>query len=352
VKTLKKRSVLSHVVAIILVVASALLALALNSAYGIMMPFALFLLSIIVTAVVFGLAPAITSFFTSVVLLIAAARWDHPLSQALRERAGTLIPVYVLVGTTVILVLYRLWRVKTGVLAQADESIQRYNALREEQEERRIVEETLRESNQCFQEIADTISEILFIVASDGHLIYTNKAFERISGYARELTYNSADFAKSIIDPRDLVKLQAEFTKQMKDKQPATQEFRIIARDGAIHWIRGRLNAVLDADGKVLRTIGAFSDVTESKLAELVRDRLVSELTDTLGKVRQLSGLLPICAGCKRIRNNDDRWEQLETYISQHSEADFTHSMCPDCIEKFYGSVPAGKPSDDSSNSG
>ncbi len=52
-------------------------------------------------------------------------------------------------------------------------------------------------------------------------------------------------------------------------------------------------------------------------------------------KVRVLSGLLPICAWCKRIRDEHDHWEQLEAYIHDHSEADFTHGMCPDCTRKF-----------------
>ena len=60
----------------------------------------------------------------------------------------------------------------------------------------------------------------------------------------------------------------------------------------------------------------------------------VDELQAALTTVKQLSGLLPICAYCKRIRRDDNYWQQLETYISEHSEADFSHGVCPACLEK------------------
>jgi len=62
--------------------------------------------------------------------------------------------------------------------------------------------------------------------------------------------------------------------------------------------------------------------------------KLNSELQAALAEVHQLSGLLPICAWCKRIRDDDGNWQQIESYITVHSEADFTHGICPDCAQK------------------
>jgi sigma-B regulation protein RsbU (phosphoserine phosphatase) len=67
-----------------------------------------------------------------------------------------------------------------------------------------------------------------------------------------------------------------------------------------------------------------------------LQDRLadrVAELQDALSRVKQLSGLLPICSYCKRIRNDDDYWEQLDRYVALHSEARFSHGICPHCFE-------------------
>jgi hypothetical protein len=52
--------------------------------------------------------------------------------------------------------------------------------------------------------------------------------------------------------------------------------------------------------------------------------------------VKSLSGLLPICAGCKQIRDDKGYWSQVESYVQKHSEATFTHGLCPDCIKKWY----------------
>lgn len=61
----------------------------------------------------------------------------------------------------------------------------------------------------------------------------------------------------------------------------------------------------------------------------------VSELEEALGRVRQLQGLLPICSYCKRIRNDKNYWQRVESYISEHSDAQFTHGICPDCYSKL-----------------
>lgn len=75
---------------------------------------------------------------------------------------------------------------------------------------------------------------------------------------------------------------------------------------------------------------------TGARIAQLQQSlaQRVSELQNALATVKQLSGLLPICAYCKRIRRDDNYWQQLETYIAEHSEADFSHGVCPTCLEK------------------
>jgi DNA-binding NtrC family response regulator len=74
----------------------------------------------------------------------------------------------------------------------------------------------------------------------------------------------------------------------------------------------------------------------EHKRAQQERERLISELREALAKVKKLSGLLPMCASCKKIRDDKGYWNQLEAYISDHSEADFSHGICPECAKKLY----------------
>jgi hypothetical protein len=72
-------------------------------------------------------------------------------------------------------------------------------------------------------------------------------------------------------------------------------------------------------------------------------NRTVTELEDALASVNQLSGLLPICASCKKIRDDKGYWTQIESYIHDHSEAEFSHSICPDCAKKLYGDLDKKK---------
>lgn len=74
----------------------------------------------------------------------------------------------------------------------------------------------------------------------------------------------------------------------------------------------------------------------ELKKAYDYQTQLINELQAALSHVKQLKGLLPICAHCKKVRNDTGYWQQVETYIESHSEAQFSHGICPDCVQKYY----------------
>ncbi len=93
---------------------------------------------------------------------------------------------------------------------------------------------------------------------------------------------------------------------------------------------------IRDDDGKVMQVIHVTKDITARKVAEEERERLIHELQEALGEIKTLSGMLPICANCKKIRDDKGYWNQIEVYISEHSEAEFSHGICPECKEKFY----------------
>ncbi|MEN6319297.1 MAG: hypothetical protein ABFD82_11150 [Syntrophaceae bacterium] len=66
------------------------------------------------------------------------------------------------------------------------------------------------------------------------------------------------------------------------------------------------------------------------------RKKLIMELQDSIAAIKTLRGLLPICASCKKVRDDKGYWSQIESYITEHSEAEFSHGLCPDCMEKLY----------------
>ena len=76
--------------------------------------------------------------------------------------------------------------------------------------------------------------------------------------------------------------------------------------------------------------------INRRQQAEMEREKLIAELQDAVAEIKTLSGLLPICSNCKNIRDDKGYWKQIESYIRDHSEAEFTHSMCPVCAKKLY----------------
>lgn len=89
-------------------------------------------------------------------------------------------------------------------------------------------------------------------------------------------------------------------------------------------------------DGSLLGTVHIARDISELKKSINLREQLIKKLQDSLAKVKLLSGFIPICASCKKIRDDKGFWKQVEEYIRDHSEAEFSHSICPDCAKKLY----------------
>ena len=95
-----------------------------------------------------------------------------------------------------------------------------------------------------------------------------------------------------------------------------------------------------DLENRIAERTGELSiEVAERKRYGAERDRVIVELQDALAHINTLTGLLPTCASCKRIRDAENNWVQMESYIQKHSDAKFTHGICPDCARKLYPDI-------------
>ena len=117
------------------------------------------------------------------------------------------------------------------------------------------------------------------------------------------------------------------------DNQPHTVELReeYLAGDFLVS-----VSPIFNAEGKATRSVHIAYDISERKQTERERERLVTELTEALAQVKALSGIIPICMYCKGIRDDQGYWNQLEKFISEHSEAKFSHGLCPKCLKEQF----------------
>lgn len=143
-----------------------------------------------------------------------------------------------------------------------------------------------------------------------------------------------------ILHPDDRARVDSAVREALRGA-PYDIEYRIVLKDGGIRYIKamGRIEFVGE---KPINMKGVVQDITEMKMREQEREKLISDLQEALKRIKNLSGLIPICANCKRIRDDRGYWRRIEKYIEERSEAEFTHSLCPECEEKLYGEKKEG----------
>jgi len=112
-------------------------------------------------------------------------------------------------------------------------------------------------------------------------------------------------------------------------------EYRMLTNDGNYKWILDHAKIVQrDANGKPLRMSGTHIDITDRKRMEEERDELVKSLQEALEEIKILKGIIPICSYCHSIRDDEGAWSRIEAYLSIHSDAEFSHGICPNCMVK------------------
>jgi hypothetical protein len=87
----------------------------------------------------------------------------------------------------------------------------------------------------------------------------------------------------------------------------------------------------------MLFVLGMLEDISERRRAADERERIITELKEALANVKTLRGLVPICASCKKIRDDKGFWSQVDVYVRDHTEAEFSHGICPECSKRLYG---------------
>jgi PAS domain S-box-containing protein len=190
----------------------------------------------------------------------------------------------------------------------------------------------------------------LFAIDANHRVIYWNNACEKLTGISSNKIIGTNHHWRAFYDhPRPCL---SDFIIDGKEEEASSYysvyEKSVLLSDGfhAAGWypdlggdrkyIIFDAAPVYNADGEMVAVVETLQDITVRKRLEEEKEELVMDLHLASNRIKKLRGLVPICSICKKIRDDKGYWNKLESYIEEHSEAEFTHSMCPACEETFY----------------
>lgn len=201
----------------------------------------------------------------------------------------------------------------------------------------KLNEERLREERDRAQNYLDIAEVIFLVIGADGKVKLINKKGCEILGCA-EKDILGKNWFEHFLPEKIKNNIQAAFLKIISGEyEPfAYLENVVLDRKGAEKIIAWHNVPLRDKTGKIAGTLSSGLDITELKKKEREREELIKKLQKALSEVKTLSGLLPICSSCKKIRDDKGYWRQIEAYIRDHSEAEFSHALCPECARKLY----------------
>jgi len=193
--------------------------------------------------------------------------------------------------------------------------------------------ETLRESEKHYRVLLDESMDPTFSFYPDGTYRYVNTAFAR--GVGRPADQIIGFRIWDIFDRQEADKRFAVVKKVFAEGRIVEFEVRVPLPDHDTYYLT-TAKPIFGQDGMVETVICTSKNITKRKIAEMALTEERDKLMRALEEIRELSGLLPICASCKSVRDDQGYWSKIETYLSKHANVELTHSLCPTCYEELY----------------
>ena len=169
--------------------------------------------------------------------------------------------------------------------------------------------------------------DMLCFLDFNGYFKRLNPAWERTLGFTRE-ELMSRPFIE-FVHPDDRERTLKQNADVRGGGRALGFENRYRCRDGSYRWFRW--NAAPDSGNHVIYSVAR--DITETKRAEIEREQLLTDLQTALAEVKSLQEILPICSYCRKVRDDENYWHTVESYVSKHTSTQFSHSICPTCLE-------------------
>ncbi len=189
----------------------------------------------------------------------------------------------------------------------------------------------LKAENQFKAMILDQVNDVIMIHDFEGRIIYFNEATCRMRGCSRN---ELASLKMSQIIAPQYRELLLTRMKEIKEKGELIFEVGTLNKDGSSTPVEMHARRI-EIDGEEM-VLSIARDISKHKEYEETRDSLVKELQTALARIKTLKGLIPICSNCKKIRNDQGYWQQVEDFVKEHTEADFSYGLCDACARELY----------------
>jgi len=161
-----------------------------------------------------------------------------------------------------------------------------------------------------------------------------NKAAERIYGYTAEDMVGQ--YASILLPPSRKSEFNETLEKIRRGEHVTWFDTIRVRKDGTPVEVSVTISPIAGPTGETIGASTIARDITERRREEAERLKLIEDLTEALAHAKTLRSLLPICASCKKIRDDHGYWQQLEVYFKQNEHIDFSHGICPECTIKLY----------------
>jgi len=189
------------------------------------------------------------------------------------------------------------------------------------------------DSKERYRTLVDNMHDLLCELDRDGRYLYVSGNYADVLGYQPGELLGRRAF--EFVHPDDLAGVVDIFTSPSGQGQSV---FRYRHQNGDWRWVESTGKAYTTAAGD-LRRVVISRDITERKQREEERENHILLLQHAVDNIKVLRGLLPICAHCKKIRDEQGQWHAVETYVQARADVDFSHGICPDCLNRHYPDI-------------
>ena len=179
-----------------------------------------------------------------------------------------------------------------------------------------------------YKVLVEHVSVMIWRANTNAKLDYFNERWLTFTGYTLEQETNYGWMEG--VHPEDLDSYMEIYNEAFQKRKTFEKTYRHRRHDGIYRHIFASANPIYDAQGRFTGYIGSFFDLTY-----LIEEFNIFWKVMKNGS-KQQKCLLPICAGCKKIRDEQGLWHNVELYVKEHFAADFTHDICPECVKKLY----------------